>query len=146
MATTFTEGSSARAPVPRTTATSTGSAPGTRPEPPFTPPLAPPPRRRAGDLTEADLAAATWGARVGAQPGVRLGQWHTNVQVEAYRPAEGPGTPWLFLRGPGWRRLPRADERAGTALAFLGAQAHRTGRPVSVCEDAEGVIRQIYLW
>lgn len=142
MATTFTEGSSARAPVPRTTATSTGSAPGTRPEPPFTPPLVPPPRRRAGDLTEADLTAATWGNRAG----VRHGHWHTNVHVEAYRPAEGPGTPWLFLRGPGWRRLPRAHERAGTALAFLGAQAHRTGRPVSVLEDAEGVIRQIYLW
>ncbi|MET9021292.1 hypothetical protein ABZV93_15015 [Actinopolymorpha sp. NPDC004070] len=146
MATTFTEGSSARAPVPRTAATSAVSAPGTRPEPSFTPPLVPPPRRRAGDVTEADLAAATGGAQTGAPAGGRGGHWHANVRVEAYRPAEGPGTPWLFLRGPGWRRLPRAHEHAGTVLAFLGAQAHRTGRPVSVCEDAEGVIRQIYLW
>ncbi|MFD2079903.1 hypothetical protein SAMN05421678_105270 [Actinopolymorpha cephalotaxi] len=141
MATTFTEGSSARAPVPRTTATSAGGA-AARPEPSFAPPLVPPSRRRPGDLTEAGLTAATWVAQAGG----RLGHWHANVHVEAYRPAEGPGTPWLFLRGPGWRRLPRAHEHAGTALAFLGAQAFRTGRPVSVCEDGEGVIRQIYLW
>ncbi len=145
MATTFTGGSSARAPVPPTTATSpgsAGSAPGTSPEPPFTPPLVPPPRRRTGDLTEADLTAAAWSAQADG----RSGHWHANVRVEAYLSAEGPGTPWLFLHGPGWRRLPRAHERAGVALAFLGAQAHRTGRPVSVLEDSEGVVRQIYLW
>jgi hypothetical protein len=68
------------------------------------------------------------------------GTWHTNVRIDATRTAS------VHIAGVGWRGIYDGGDGAFLALTMLAAQARQTDRPVSLREEDDGMIHEIYLW
>jgi hypothetical protein len=85
-------------------------------------------------------AAATAGA------GAVTATWRTNVQISALWSIDEVRNAWAFVVGIGWKKLYNGRDGAFAALATLAAQARQTGRNVSLREEADGMIYEIYLW
>lgn len=98
---------------------------------PATPTMAPP-----------SLAAA---AAAAAETAVTA-TWRSNVHVDGLWSIDETRNAWLHVTGLGWRKIYNARDGAFQALVALAGQARQTNRPVSLREEADGMIYEIYLW
>lgn len=96
--------------------------------------------------TSAPTAAppGTAGAQAGDQ-GV-TGTWTTNVTIDAMWCINETRNSWLHVTGGAWKKLYNARDGSYQALLTLAAQARQTGRTVSMREEADGMVYEIYLW
>jgi hypothetical protein len=85
-------------------------------------------------------------AAVTAAAGAVTATWRTNVQISALWSIDEVRNAWAYVVGIGWKKLYNGRDGAFSALAALAAQARQTGRNVTLREEADGMIYEIYLW
>ena len=74
------------------------------------------------------------------------GTWQTNVKIDALWSIDETRNAWMRVVGVGWRKIYNGRDGAFEALTTLASQARQTNRPVSLREEADGMIYEIYLW
>ena len=72
--------------------------------------------------------------------------WRTNQRVIGLWSIDEVRNMWINVEGLGWRKLFNGRDGAFAALATLASQARQTGRLISIREEADGMIYEIYLW
>jgi hypothetical protein len=82
----------------------------------------------------------------GAGVGAVTVTWHTNVQIDALWSIDQTRNVFIHIVGVGWRRIINLRDGSFLALVTLASQARQTNRPVSLREEADGMIYEIYLW
>jgi hypothetical protein len=74
------------------------------------------------------------------------GTWRQNVVVTALWSINETRNAWIHLQNIGWRKIFNSRDGAFTALVTLASQAKQTNRPVTVREESDGMIYEIYFW
>lgn len=72
--------------------------------------------------------------------------WRTNVQITALWTVDEVRNAFAYINGVGWKKIYNGRDGAFSALVTLAAQARETGHNVSVREEPDGMIYEIYLW
>lgn len=85
-------------------------------------------------------------AAVGEAAEAVTATWRSNVTIDALWSIDETRNAWVRIVGLGWRKLYNGRDGAFTALTTLASQARQTNRPVSLREEADGMIYEIYLW
>jgi hypothetical protein len=108
------------------------------------------PATTGGSSASAPTASppGTAGAQAGDQAGDQgvTGTWTTNVTVDAMWCIHETRNSWLHVTGGAWKKIYNARDGSYQALVTLAAQARQTGRTVSMREEADGMVYEIYLW
>lgn len=53
---------------------------------------------------------------------------------------------WVHVAGIGWKKLANNSDSAVVALSMLSAHARQLNSPVNYREEADGMIREMYVW
>jgi len=117
------------------------------------------PDRFSSDDVETRIAADKQSARptllppsaAGAEGALATAQavtatWHTNLVVTAMWSINETRNAFIHIQNVGWRKIYNGRDGAYMALVALAGQSRQTGRPVTMREEADGMIYEIYLW
>ena len=116
-----------------------------------------PGRSEPAAITDADIAAlvadstplagptVTPAARAESDQAVTA-TWHSSVTIDALWSIDETRNAWVRVVGLGWRKLYNGRDGAFQALTTLAGQARQTNRPVTLREEADGMIYELYLW
>ncbi len=74
------------------------------------------------------------------------GTWTTNVTIDALWSIDETRNAFVHVAGGAWKKVFNARDGSFQALVTLASQARQTGRPVSLREEADGMVYEIYLW
>ncbi len=74
------------------------------------------------------------------------GTWTTNVTIDALWSIAETRNAYVHVAGGAWKKVYNARDGAFQALLTLASQARQTGKPVSLREEADGMVYEIYLW
>ncbi|GIE98136.1 hypothetical protein [Paractinoplanes rishiriensis] len=72
--------------------------------------------------------------------------WHTGVTITAMWSINEIRNAWIHVQNKGWRKIYNGRDGAFMALTGLAGQARQTKRSVTLREEADGMIYEIYLW
>jgi hypothetical protein len=72
--------------------------------------------------------------------------WLTGKKVVAMWANRAARNAYAYLDGVGWKRLADTSDSAHTSLTMLASAARQTGSGISVRDDGDGRIREIYVW
>jgi hypothetical protein len=78
--------------------------------------------------------------------GVTTATWRQNVAVTALWSISETRNAWINLQGVGWKKIINGRDGSFTSLVTLASQAKQTGKPITVREESDGMIYEIYLW
>lgn len=98
--------------------------------------------RGAAPALEPPSAAGAQGAAAAALAGI----WSSSVLVDATWTINEHRNAFLHVAGGGWKKLFNGTDAAFDSLVTLVAQAKQTRRPVTIREEADGLVHEIYLW
>lgn len=90
-------------------------------------------------------ARAELGAGLEEPPAV-TGTWRTSQYVDALWSIDQLRNAFMLVRGLGWRKLYNGKDGAFSTLLTLAAQARQTGRQITLREEPDGMVYEIYLW
>lgn len=86
----------------------------------------------------------TAGVQVGDE--AVTGTWTTNVTIDATWSIDETRNAYVHVAGGAWKKIFNARDGSFQALLTLATQARQTGSPVSLREEADGMVYEIYLW
>jgi hypothetical protein len=99
----------------------------------------------SGNIPAQAVPAASPGA-INTPPTAVTGTWTTNVIVDASWSINEPRNAYFRVAGVGWKKVFNGSDGAFLALLTLVTQAKQTSRPVSLREEADGLVHEVYLW
>jgi hypothetical protein len=94
----------------------------------------------------APVARTASRTNISAPPTAVIGTWTTNVIVDASWSVNETRNAFLRIAGGAWKKVFDSSDAAFVALLTLATQAKQTGRPVSLREEADGLVHESYLW
>ena len=103
-------------------------------------------RISAQSAVPAQLARTRSARGVSAPPTAVTGTWTSNVIVDASWSINETRNAFFRVAGGAWKKVFNGSDAAFVALLTLATQAKQTGRPVSLREEADGLVHEIYLW
>jgi hypothetical protein len=106
------------------------------------PTLIPPPSVSTG--SEAGTSAPSvlpGGVAAGA-----VGAWLNDKRVSALWAINQNRNSWVHVPGVGWKKLADNSDSAVVALTLLAAHAKQTQTAYNYREEADGMIRETYVW
>ncbi len=74
------------------------------------------------------------------------GTWTTGVTIDATWSIDEVRNAYVHVAGGAWKKIFNARDGSFQALLTLATQARQTGRTVSLREEADGMVYEIYLW
>ena len=74
------------------------------------------------------------------------GTWTTSVLVDGTWTINEHRNAYLHVAGGGWKKIFNGTDAAFAALVTLVAQAKQTHHPLSLREEADGMVHEVYLW
>lgn len=96
--------------------------------------------------TSAPTASPPGTAGVQAGDEAVTGTWTTNVTIDATWSIDETRNAYVHVAGGAWKKIFNARDGSFQALLTLATQARQTGSPVSLREEADGMVYEIYLW
>ena len=90
----------------------------------------------------AQFARSRSSVGVSAPPTAVTGTWTTNVTIDASWSINETRNAFFRVAGGAWKKVFNGTDGAFVALLTLATQAKQTGRPVSLREEADGLVRR----
>jgi len=72
--------------------------------------------------------------------------WQSDKRVNALWSINQTRNTWMSVVGIGWKRLFNGNDSSITALTMLAAHARQTNCRVDYRDEADGLVREIYVW
>jgi hypothetical protein len=72
--------------------------------------------------------------------------WLNDKRIEAMWCISENRNVWAAVTGVGWKKLANNSDSAIVALTMLAGHARQLNRPVNYREEADGMIREMYVW
>ena len=72
--------------------------------------------------------------------------WQNNKRITGLWSINQNRNSWVHVDGVGWKKLANNSDSAIVAPTVLGAHAREKNSPVNYREEADGMIREMYVW
>lgn len=72
--------------------------------------------------------------------------WQNNKRITGLWTINQNRNSWVHVDGIGWKKLANNSDSAIVALTVLGSHAREKNSPVNYREEADGMIREMYVW
>lgn len=72
--------------------------------------------------------------------------WQNNKRITGLWAINQSRNSWVHVDGIGWKKLANNSDSAIVALTVLGAHAREKNSPVNYREEADGMVREMYVW
>lgn len=74
------------------------------------------------------------------------GTWTQNAVVDAMWCVNQTRNAFLHIKGGAWKKICNGSDHAFSALTTPASQARQTGKPITLREEADGLVHEIYLF
>lgn len=78
--------------------------------------------------------------------GGAVGAWLSDKRFTATWGVAESRNAWVHVDTIGWKKLANTTDSSFVALTMLAAHARQLNRPVNYREEADGMIRELYVW
>lgn len=72
--------------------------------------------------------------------------WQSDKRVNALWSINQTRNTWLSVTGIGWKKLMNGSDSAVTAMTILASHAKQTQCRLDYRDEADGLVREIYVW